>query len=145
MMQTLTPQCDVALTRIFRVFDQRNRGVLGTAELGAFQEKTFGLLLASHEMNSILEVIRSETRDAADRDAGNPDAENPVAVIVERDGSMSLTEIGFKRVITMFIQQVFVCVCVCVCVAGLCADSLGVDVPCFAVFPRTFRRVRGAF
>lgn len=34
---TLTKQCDIALTRIFRIFDHKHKNFLSIAELGMFQ------------------------------------------------------------------------------------------------------------
>lgn len=83
--QTLKPACVAALSRIFKLCDVNNDGLLDDNELNDFQRVCFSRPLQSHELAGIKEVIA---------------AEEELGVV---DGG--LTEAGFLALHTHFIQK----------------------------------------
>ncbi|XP_061425953.1 mitochondrial Rho GTPase 1-like isoform X1 [Lethenteron reissneri] len=81
----LKPACIKALTRIFRISDQDNDGVLNDTELNFFQRTCFNTPLAPQALEDVKNVVRKNTTDGV--------AEN------------GLTLMGFLFLHTLFIQR----------------------------------------
>jgi Ras family protein T1 len=83
--QKLKPAALSALSRIFKLCDQNNDGVISDLELNDFQRKVFGAPLQQQEIEGVKDVVRQ----------GLPEG-------VRNNG---LTELGFVYLHTLFIQK----------------------------------------
>jgi len=59
----LTDKCKKALTRVFKICDQNNDGLLSDMELGLFQRRCFHMDLESGTLDSLKAVV---VKNAAD-------------------------------------------------------------------------------
>lgn len=84
----LTDNCKRAFTRIFRMYDLDNDGLLSNAELDAFQNQTFHVPLVEKDLAGWKKVVHRN---------------NPTDEPVVRDGKF--TEAGFLAIFDVFISQ----------------------------------------
>lgn len=59
----LTPECKKALTRIFKICDLDNDGLLNDSELNAFQRRCFNASLQPQILEDVKNLIRKNTND----------------------------------------------------------------------------------
>jgi len=81
----LTPKCRAALTRIFKICDQDNDGILNDREIYQFQRRCFNVPLQPQALEDVKAVVRRQIPEG-----------------VQRDG---ITHKGFLFLHTLFIQR----------------------------------------
>jgi GTPase SAR1 family protein/Ca2+-binding EF-hand superfamily protein len=84
----LTENCRRALTRIFRMYDRDNDGLLSNAELDAFQNQTFHVPLVERDLAGWKKVVQRN---------------NPTDEAVVQDGKFTVA--GFLAIFDVFISQ----------------------------------------
>lgn len=89
---TLTTDCQKALTRIFRMFDSDNDGLLSNAELDAFQYHTFKLPLVDRDLQGWKKIV-----------SRNNSLQQQHQVIMLQDGKFTVA--GFLAIFDVFISQ----------------------------------------
>lgn len=89
---TLTTDCQKALTRIFRIFDSDNDGLLSNAELDAFQYHTFKLPLVDRDLQGWKKIV-----------SRNNSLQQQHQVVMLQDGKFTVA--GFLAIFDVFISQ----------------------------------------
>jgi hypothetical protein len=84
----LTDNCRRAFTRIFRMYDRDNDGLLSNAEIDAFQNQTFHVPLVERDLAGWKKVVSRN---------------NPTDEAVVRDGKFTVS--GFLAIFDVFISQ----------------------------------------
>ncbi len=68
----LTEKCKKALTRVFRICDQDNDGLLSDEELGLFQKRCFNMDLETSTLESLKTVVAKNCSDGITDDGLTP-------------------------------------------------------------------------
>ena len=64
----LTPRCKQALSRVFKVCDQDNDGILNDREIYTFQRRCFNVPLQPQALEDVKAVVRKHITDGVIRD-----------------------------------------------------------------------------
>ena len=111
---SLQPLCVQALTRMFRVFDVDNDGLLSDSELNAFQNSCFGVSLLPEDVAGLKKIIAKggsgmlSSGEGGSVESGDLNAMSAQVLTEDeeegtREGMFTLK--GFLSIIKMFIEK----------------------------------------